>query len=59
MDDFINFMKKINKISKDIVDNVSISVLSKNDYDTTLNMVTEMIFGLIMDIAVEGNKVKE
>jgi hypothetical protein len=52
-------MEKINKTSKDIVDNVSVSVLSKNSYDTTLNMVTGMIFGLIMDIVAEGNKVKE
>lgn len=59
MSDFINFMAKINKTSKQIVDSVSTSVLVKNDYEETLNMVNGMVLGLIMDIVTEGAKEKK
>lgn len=58
MFDFLTFMNKINKVSKNIVDNVSVSVLAKTDYETTVKTVSGMLLGLLTDIAL-SNEVKE
>lgn len=58
MNDFLTFMNKINIVSKNIVDNVSISVLAKTDYETTVKTVSGMLLGLLTDIAL-SNEVKE
>lgn len=57
MTDFI-FLAKVDKTSKQIVDAVSASVLVKNDYEQTLNMVKGILFGLLIDIGTEGAKEK-
>jgi hypothetical protein len=58
MNDFLTIMNKINKVSKNIVDNVSVSVLAKTDYEATVNTVSGMLLGLLTDIAL-SNKVEE
>lgn len=58
MTDFFTFMNKINKVSKNIVDNVSVSVVAKTDYETIVNTVSGILLGLLTDIAL-SNEVKE
>lgn len=58
MNDFLTLMNKINNVSKNIVNNVSVSVLAKTDYETIVNTVSGMLLGLLTDIAL-SNEVKE
>lgn len=58
MNDFLILMNKINKVSKNIVDNVSVSALANTDYETIVNTVSGMLLGLLTDIAL-SNEVKK
>lgn len=49
-------IEKVIKTSKQIVNNVSTSVLVKADYEQTVNMVNGILLGLLIDIGKGGAK---
>lgn len=57
MEDLL-LIEKIIKTSKQIVNNVSASVLIKADYEQTVNMVNGILLGLLIEIGKDGAKEK-
>ena len=57
MEDLL-LMEKIIKTSKQIVNNVSASVLVKADYEQTVIMVNGILLGLLIEIGKDGAKEK-
>lgn len=57
MEDLL-LIEKIIKTSKQIVNNVSASVLVKADYEQTVTMVNGMLLGLLIEIGKGGSKEK-
>lgn len=55
MEDLL-LIEKIIKTSKQIVNNVSASVLIKADYEQTATMVNGILLGLLIDIGKGGAK---
>lgn len=50
------FIEKLIKASKQIVNNVSASILAKADYEQTVTMVNGILLGLLIDIGKGGAK---
>lgn len=55
MEDFL-IIEKLIKASKQIVNNVSASILAKADYEQTVIMVNGILLGLLIDIGKGGAK---
>lgn len=55
MEDLL-LIEKLIKTSKQIVNNVSASVLVKADYEQTVTMVNGILLGLLIDIGKGGAK---
>lgn len=55
MEDLI-LIEKLIKASKQIVNNVSASILAKADYEQTVIMVNGILLGLLIDIGKGGAK---
>ena len=49
-------IEKLIKASKQIVNNVSTSILAKADYEQTVTMVNGILLGLLIDIGKGGAK---
>lgn len=49
-------IEKLIKASKQIVNNVSASILAKADYEQTVIMVNGILLGLLIDIGKGGAK---
>lgn len=49
-------IEKLIKASKQIINNVSASILAKADYEQTVIMVNRILLGLLIDIGKGGAK---